>query len=63
MTKQISSRNDIIATISSPKSIDMDVSALHRGIDNYHVDVHLSDGFLFAAKDVIENAVKRIVAG
>jgi len=63
MTKWISSRDEIIATISLPKSIEMDVSPLHRGIDNYYVDVNLSDGFLFAAKEVIENSVKRIVSG
>jgi hypothetical protein len=63
MTTPISSRDDIVATISSPKSIEMDISSLRRGIDNYHVDVHLSDGFLFAAIEVIEKTVKRIVAG
>lgn len=63
MANQILSRDDIVATISSPKSIAMDLSELRRGIDNYHIDVHLSDGFLFAAREVIEITVKRIVAG
>ena len=60
---EITSLRDILDRVQCPKFISTDYSALQRGIDNYHIDVHLSDKFSLQAYSIIEAVVKRVVAG
>ncbi|MFT5571079.1 MAG: hypothetical protein ACI9FB_000089 [Candidatus Azotimanducaceae bacterium] len=61
--KKISALHDILQRVQCPNAITMDCSPFQRGIDNYHVDVHLSDSFVLQAYSIIESVVKRVVAG
>ncbi len=63
ISSQISSHDDIIEQIQEPNSISIDCGLLNRGIDNYHVDVHLSDYFVLACTEVIKGVVSRVVSG
>jgi len=54
---------DLLARVLSPDEIVMDCSSFNRGIDNYHVDVHLSDSFVLQGGLLIESVVKRVIAG
>ncbi|MFT5209893.1 MAG: hypothetical protein ACI9CE_001616, partial [Flavobacterium sp.] len=54
---------DILDRVQCPQPISMDCSAFQRGIDNYRIDVHLSDQFALQAYSIIEAVVKRVVAG
>lgn len=58
-----SARAQLLSGIVVPTSTTIDTSELSRGIDNYHIDVRLSDDFTFHAREIIEKVVKRVAAG
>ncbi|MBV1879716.1 MAG: hypothetical protein KUG79_18890 [Pseudomonadales bacterium] len=60
---EISSREAILQRIRTAASITLDCSGLRRGIDSYHVDVHLSDYFVLQAREIITTVVKRVLSG
>ncbi|MBL4679383.1 MAG: hypothetical protein JKY88_01520 [Pseudomonadales bacterium] len=60
---KIQSVQDLLTCVKQPDVISMDCSLFNRGIDNYHVDVHLSDSFVLQASLIIESVVKRVIAG
>ena len=63
MSEQISSRKDILSHVQVPGTLSLDCSVLKKGIDNYHVDIHLSDYFVTTGQGVLEGIVKKAVAG
>jgi len=60
---QVSSTLDLLHRVMQPKPIELDFSQLSKGIDNYHVDVVLSQTFVNASRHLIESAVRKIVSG
>jgi hypothetical protein len=56
-------RAQLLLGIEVPPSTTIDTSSLSRGIDNYHIDVRLSDAFTLHAREIIEKVVKRVAAG
>jgi hypothetical protein len=63
MADEVRSAKDILASVKSPREIMLDTAALSKGIDNYHIDVELGPEFILHARHVIEDMVKRVVAG
>ena len=59
----IRSREDLLARVKTPDPLNLDTSVLRRGIDNYHIDIRLSDKFVLHARELISKVVKRVVAG
>jgi hypothetical protein len=59
----MTARSRLLAKISVPNDSFMDTGLLSRGIDNYHIDVRLSDSFVLYARELIEKIVKRVAAG
>ena len=60
---KIESVADLIKGVRVPRSIRLDCSGLNKGNDNFHVDVQLSDDFIFQMKEVTEDQVKKAIAG
>lgn len=58
-----SARAQLISGIDVPVPTTIDTSELSRGIDNYHIDVRLSDDFTLHAREIIEKVVKRVASG
>ncbi|MDA1299249.1 MAG: hypothetical protein O2868_04125 [Proteobacteria bacterium] len=55
--------DELIAAVQVPQAISVDFTGARKGIDNYHVDVQISEAFTLAAKELIEQQVKLVVAG
>ncbi|MCB1691843.1 MAG: hypothetical protein KDI19_03710 [Pseudomonadales bacterium] len=60
---KISSGQDIVGNVKAPRTIEVNCSVLRKGIDNYHIDVQIDPDFILHARQVIEDMVKRAVAG
>lgn len=60
---RVSSAADIVASLRAPRTIQLDSTVCKRGIDNYHIDVQLDPDLILHARQVIEDMVKRAVAG
>lgn len=56
-------REQLLALVQVPKESVLNTGILSRGIDNYHIDVRLSDDFVLHARELISKVVKRISAG
>ncbi|MEX2327994.1 MAG: hypothetical protein WD558_09710, partial [Pseudomonadales bacterium] len=59
----IASVRELLERVRPPKDLRLDCSILSKGNDNYHIDVELSRSFVSLATSVIEEMVKRTVAG
>ena len=62
-SNQVSSADGLLHLVMQCKTIVVDFSHLSKGIDNYHVDVMLSDGFVQSSRQLIEQAVGNVVVG
>lgn len=58
-----SARALLISKVQVPEETVLNTGILGRGIDNYHVDVRLSDDFVLHTRELITKAVKRITSG
>jgi hypothetical protein len=56
-------REQLLASVQVPAESVLNTGLLSRGIDNYHVDVRLSDAFVLHARELISKVVKRISSG
>ncbi len=56
-------REQLLARVQVPQESVLNTGILSRGIDNYHIDVRLSDDFVLHARELIGKVVKRISAG
>ena len=56
-------RSLLISKIQVPQDTVLNTGILGRGIDNYHIDVRLSESFVLHARELIEKVVKRITSG
>lgn len=59
----MTARSRLLAKIEVPDESFMDTGILSRGIDNYHIEVRLSDCFVLYTREIIEKVVKRVAAG
>jgi hypothetical protein len=59
----IDARSRLLAKIEVPGDSFLDTSLLSKGIDNYHIDVRLSDDFILYSREVIEKIAKKVAAG
>lgn len=59
----MNARSQLLANIVVPSESFLDTGVLSRGIDNYHIDVRLSDDFVLYSREIIEKIVKRVAAG
>ena len=59
----VNSLDDLLKKVRSAPDIKISCDALDKGIDNYHVDVELSESFTFCIKETIDQNMKRLVAG
>ena len=59
----VTSIEDIVSQIQSPRDISLDWSVVDKGIDNYHVDVEVSAAFTLRVKEAVEQNMKLAVAG
>ena len=55
--------DDLVNRVMQPRAIEVDFSPLAKGIDNYHVDVVLSQTFSRYGRQLIEYCTHKIVAG
>ena len=62
-SQSVNSLADILAQVKSPPDIKVDCGAVTKGIDNYHVDVELSELFIFRIRETLDQNMKRLVAG
>ncbi len=53
--------SDLEGQVATLPSIDIDLSALRRGIDNYHIDVRLSPKFTKDVRMLASNLLKRSI--
>ena len=60
---EMDARARLLAKIEVPGESFLDTSLLSRGIDNYHIDVRLSDDFVLHSREIIEKIAKRVAAG
>ncbi|XOV88340.1 MAG: hypothetical protein ACFHX7_00290 [Pseudomonadota bacterium] len=63
MAEPLRSVDDMLAAVGVPRPIAVDCAVLTRGTDGYHVDVQLAKGFVLYTREVIEETVKRTIAG
>lgn len=63
MSTPIKSLKDITEQIRAPGPISVDGASIARGIDNYHADVEISSVLTLRVKEVIDQNMKRLVAG
>ncbi len=59
----VSTLDELMAGVQVLPSISLDFTAARKGIDNYHVDVQISESFTLIAKELVESQVKLMVAG
>jgi len=59
----MNARSRLLANIEVPGDSFLDTGLLSRGIDNYHIDVRLSDDFVLYSREIIEKIAKRVAAG
>lgn len=58
-----SARTQLISKIQVPHDTVLNTGILGRGIDNYHIDVRLSEDFVLHSRELITKLVKRITSG
>lgn len=63
MADAVNSLDDMLARVRSAPDINVASDALDKGIDNYHVDVEISQNFIFRFRETIEQNMKRVTAG
>ena len=63
MSAEPSSVADLTAQLRTPTPLEVTLTGMHRGLDNYHVDVQLSNAFALHVATVAEEQVSRIVSG
>ena len=62
-SSQVSTAEDLLHRVMQSKTIAVDFSCLAKGIDNYHVDVMLSENFVQRSQQLIEQVVGNVVVG
>jgi hypothetical protein len=55
--------DDLISGVETPGTINIDCSSVNKGIDNFHIDVQLSEVFVLLTGELVEEQVKLIVNG
>ena len=60
---ETSARSHLLSRVEIPRDSVLDTDMLSRGIDNYHIDVRLSDDFVLQGREIIERIAKRVAAG
>ena len=63
MATAITSLDDITAQLKAPPDIALNCESVSKGIDNYHVDVEISEQFTLRIKESIDQNLKRLVSG
>ena len=58
-----SARTHLLSNVQVPNDTVLNTGILGRGIDNYHIDVRLSEDFVLHARELITKVVKRITSG
>lgn len=54
---------EMMAQVRAPWSIQLDCTAVKKGLDNHRIDIELDRQFVMCARRVMEEAVKREVGG
>ncbi|MEK9822998.1 MAG: hypothetical protein VW840_12565 [Gammaproteobacteria bacterium] len=63
MSTALTSINDILAQLKSPRGIHLSTSEIAKGIDNYHADVEISGAFTSRVRDTLAQNLKQLLAG
>ena len=60
---EIRSAKDLLAVANATTGIRLDCSVIHKGIDNFAIDIELDSNFLACANQAIEEITNRVTSG